>query len=149
MSTRHVERKELDTADAERALPRWPTVWTARDIITLMDPANASGRISRGANNGIYCTAMDPTLSGFALGLVLAAAKVGALGTAAFAVAWWRTRKKLRRLEESLPDPAVLAERLANLEQLVDYSSSQLERLIQSQDAIARQLPAPPVRDSV
>lgn len=77
---------------------------------------------------------------------MLAAAKVGAFGTVAFAVAWWRTRKKLRRLEETLPDPAVLAERLANLEQLADYSSSQLDRLIQSQDAMTRQI-APPVED--
>jgi hypothetical protein len=68
---------------------------------------------------------MDPTLSGFALGLLLAAAKVGAIGTVAFGIAWWRTRKKLRRLEAALPDPTSLAERLANLEQMADYSASQ------------------------
>lgn len=88
---------------------------------------------------------MDPTLSGFALGLLLAAAKIGAIGTVAFGIAWWRTRTKLRRLEAALPDPAILAERLANLEQMADYSASQMDRLLESQDAVARQLPAPPV----
>ena len=89
---------------------------------------------------------MDPTLSGFALGLLFAAAKVGAFGTAAFGIAWWRTRKKLRRLEAALPDPTILAERLASLEQMADYSSSQVDRLIESQDALTRQLAAPPVK---
>ena len=85
---------------------------------------------------------MNPTLSGFALGLLLAAAKVGAIGTVGFGIAWWRTRKRLRRLETALPDPVVLAERLANLEQMADYSASRIERLIESQDALTRQLGA-------
>ena len=92
---------------------------------------------------------MDPTLSGFALGLLLAAAKVGAIGTVAFGIAWWRTRKKLRRLEAALPDPTSLAERLANLEQMADYSASQMDRLVESQDALARQLAAPPAKASL
>jgi hypothetical protein len=87
---------------------------------------------------------MDPTLSGFALGLLLAASKAGVIGTLAFGIAWWRTRKKLRRLEEALPDPASLAERLANLEQMADYSASQMDRLVASQDALTRQIVAPP-----
>lgn len=89
---------------------------------------------------------MDPTLSGFALGLLLGAAKAGLIGTVAFGVAWWRTRKKLRRLEETLPDPASLAERLGNLEQLADYSASQMDRLVESQNALTRQLAAPPTK---
>ena len=88
---------------------------------------------------------MDPTLSGFALGLLLGAAKAGLIGTVVFGIAWWRTRKKLRRLEETLPDPATLAERLANLERMVDYSASKIDRLIESHDAIAREL-APSVK---
>jgi hypothetical protein len=96
-----------------------------------------------------YLFPMDPTLSGFALGLLLAAAKVGAVGTVAFGIAWWRTRTKLRRLEAALPDPASLAERLANLEQMADYSASQMDRLIESQDALARQLAAPPAKASL
>jgi hypothetical protein len=82
---------------------------------------------------------MDPTLSGFALGLLLGAAKVGLIGTVGFGIAWWRTRKKLQRLEATLPDPALLAERLANLEQLVDYSASKIDHLIESQTALARE----------
>jgi hypothetical protein len=91
---------------------------------------------------------MDPTLSGFALGLLLAAAKVGIIGTVAFGVAWWRTRTKLRRLEATLPDPASLAERLANLEQMADYSASQMDRLLETHNALARQLAAPPAKAS-
>ena len=86
---------------------------------------------------------MDPTLSGFALGLLLGAAKVGVLGTVGFGIAWWRTRARLRRLEAALPDPARLEERLASLEQLADYSASKLDRLLEGQEA-ARQLPSPP-----
>ena len=92
---------------------------------------------------------MDPTLSGFALGLLLAAAKVGAIGTFAFGIAWWRSRQKVRRLEATLPDPAILAERLANLEQMADYSASRLDRLLETQDALSRQLAAPPAKTSV
>lgn len=89
---------------------------------------------------------MDPTLSGFALGLLLGAAKVGALGTVVFGIAWWRTRAKLRRLESSLPDPARLEERLANLEQIADYTAAQVGRLVEAQEA-APQLPPSPTRD--
>ena len=92
---------------------------------------------------------MDPTLSGFALGLLLGAAKFGVIGTVAFGIAWWRTRTKLHRLETALPDPASLAERLANLEQMADYSASQMDRLLQAQDALARQLAAPQSKASL
>jgi hypothetical protein len=85
---------------------------------------------------------MDPTLSGFALGLLFGAAKIGLIGTVAFGIAWWRTRKRLRHLEAALPDPTQLEERLANLEQLADYSASQMQRLVQSQDALTRSIEA-------
>ena len=88
---------------------------------------------------------MDPQLSGFALGLLLGAAKVGILGTIGFAIAWWRTRSKLRRLEAALPDPARLEERLANLEQISDYSASKLDQLVEAQDALVRQLVKPDI----
>jgi hypothetical protein len=86
---------------------------------------------------------LDPQLSGFALGLLLGAAKVGFVGTLGFGIAWWRTRSKLKRLEEQLPDPAVLEQRLAGLEQMTDDSSGKLDRLLESQDAIAHRLQAP------
>ena len=85
---------------------------------------------------------MDPTLSGFALGLLLGAAKVGAIGTVGFGIAWWRTRAKLRRLESALPDPARLEERLGNLEQIADYTAAQVNRLVEARED-ARQLPPP------
>lgn len=92
---------------------------------------------------------MDPTLSGFALGLLLGAAKVGVLGTVVFAIAWWRTRTKLRRLEATLPDPAQLAERLASLEQIADYTASQMDRLVKTQEDLAKQLSGGPVNASL
>ena len=88
---------------------------------------------------------MDPTLSGFALGLLLGAAKIGVIGTVGFAIAWWRTRGKLRRLEAALPDPASLEERLANLEQVADYTAAQVNRLVEAQEAGAV---LPPPADS-
>jgi hypothetical protein len=77
---------------------------------------------------------MDPTLSGFALGLLLGAAKVGILGTVGFGIAWWRARARLRRLESALPDPARLEERLANLEQIADYTAGQVNRLVEARE---------------
>jgi hypothetical protein len=76
---------------------------------------------------------MDPTLSGFTLGLLLGAAKLGIIGTVGFGIAWWRTRARLRRLEATLPDPARLEERLANLESLADYTAGQVNRLVEGQ----------------
>jgi hypothetical protein len=96
-----------------------------------------------------YLHGMDPTLSGFALGLLLAAAKVGLIGTVVFGIAWWRTRTKLRRLESALPDPAQLQERLASLEQIADYTASQMDRLVQVQDDLAKQLAVPPARTNL
>ncbi len=76
---------------------------------------------------------MDPTLSGFALGLLLGAAKVGAIGTVGFGIAWWRARSKLKHFESQLPDPARLEERLASLEQIADYTAGQVKRLVDGQ----------------
>ena len=76
---------------------------------------------------------MDPTLSGFALGLLLGVAKLGIIGTVGFGIAWWRSRTRLRRLEAALPDPARLEERLANLESQTDYMAGQLDRLVEAQ----------------
>jgi len=87
---------------------------------------------------------MDPTLSGFALGLLLGAAKVGILGTVGFGIAWWRARARLRRLESALPDPARLEERLANLEQIADYTAAQVNRLVEAHDETGALLTRPP-----
>jgi hypothetical protein len=85
---------------------------------------------------------MDPTLSGFALGLLLGAAKIGLIGTVGFGIAWWRTRARLRRLESAMPDPARLEERLANLESIADYTAGQVSRLVEGQGTGALLPPA-------
>ena len=85
---------------------------------------------------------MDPQLNGFALGLLFAAAKIGAIGTIGFAIAWWRTRRKLDRLERTLPDPGQLDERLASLEQNTDYIGARLSQLADTQALLTRQLNA-------
>ncbi|HEY7681746.1 MAG TPA: hypothetical protein VH879_03805 [Gemmatimonadales bacterium] len=83
---------------------------------------------------------MDPQLSGFALGLLFGAAKLGAIGTVGFAIAWWRTRRKLRHLESVLPDPGVLDERLASLEHNADYIGAKMAELGEAQNQVLRQL---------
>lgn len=85
---------------------------------------------------------MDPQLSGFALGLLLGAAKVGFLGTLGFAIAWWRARGKLHRYEAELPDPARLEERLASLEQASAYTTAKLTQLVDAQAEVLRALGA-------
>jgi hypothetical protein len=82
---------------------------------------------------------MDPQLSGFALGLLFGAAKIGAIGTIGFAIAWWRTRRKLQRLERALPEPGVLVERLANLDQNSDYIAAKLAELGENQTRLLQQ----------
>jgi hypothetical protein len=83
---------------------------------------------------------VDPQLSGFALGLLFGAAKVGAIGTIGFAIAWWRTRRKLQHLEQTLPDPGQLNERLASLEQSNEEIGARLSELADTQAFLARQL---------
>ena len=85
---------------------------------------------------------MDPQLSGFALGLLLGAAKVGIIGTVGFGIAWWRTRRKLQQLEKALPNPGVLEERLASLESNSDSIGAKVAELVQAQSQVLRQLGA-------
>ena len=92
---------------------------------------------------------MDPQLSAFTLGLLFAAAKVGAIGTIAFGIAWWRTHRKLQHLQATLPDPGRLEERLASLEQASDYTVSKLGELVEAQNALLRQGGASPARPAL
>jgi hypothetical protein len=89
---------------------------------------------------------MDPQLSGFALGLLFGAAKVGLLGTIAFGVAWWRARAKLQRYERLLPDPGQLEERLGSLEQASEYTTAKLTELLDAQAVVLQRLNAPNAR---
>jgi hypothetical protein len=89
---------------------------------------------------------MDPQLSGFALGLLFGAAKIGLVGTVAFGVAWWRARAKLERYERLLPEPGQLEERLGSLEQASEYTTAKLTELVDAQAAVLHQLRASSVR---
>jgi hypothetical protein len=85
---------------------------------------------------------MGPELSGFALGLLFGAAKIGAIGTVVFAIAWWRARREVRTLEAERNRPAVTDERLQQLEQGIEYLASRLDRLVEGQEEVRRQLGA-------
>ena len=89
---------------------------------------------------------MDPQLSGVAIGLLFGAAKVGLIATAGFAIAWWRGRRRVAALEAAQSDPDLIEERLAALERTADYTATQLERLLEGQATLLRQLPAPQPR---
>lgn len=47
---------------------------------------------------------MSPEITGFALGLLVGAAKVLGIGMAGFAVAWWRARLRIKALESELEE---------------------------------------------
>src|SRR5215207_4349980 len=85
---------------------------------------------------------MDPELSGFALGLLFGAAKIMTIGTVGFGIAWWRARRRVRELEAAQQQPSLLEERLDRLEQGFDYSATQLDRLVEGQSELSRQLGA-------
>ena len=89
---------------------------------------------------------MSPQFSAFALGLLLGAAKLGAVGALGFGIAWWRASRKLRRLELSTSHPSLLEQRLDRLEQSNDYLASQLDRLVVGQAELGRQLMSPDAR---
>jgi hypothetical protein len=90
---------------------------------------------------------MGPELDSFTIGLLFGAAKVGLVGTVGFAIAWWRGRRKLAELEAARSSPDLIEERLAALERTADYTATQLERLVEGQATLLRQLP-PPLRGS-
>ena len=55
---------------------------------------------------------MNPELTGFALGLLLGAAKVMTIGTIGFGIAWWRGRRRIRELEADLQEAEQLVDSL-------------------------------------
>jgi hypothetical protein len=54
---------------------------------------------------------VSPELTGFALGLLLGAAKVMAIAAVGFGVAWWRAKMRIRALEAELAETQALLER--------------------------------------
>jgi hypothetical protein len=91
---------------------------------------------------------MNPELSSFTIGLLFGAAKVGLIGSVGFAIAWWRSQRKVAALQASQASPEQLEERLAALERTADYTATQLKQLVDGQATLLRQLP-PQLRGSV
>lgn len=85
---------------------------------------------------------MNPEWSGFALGLLFGAAKIMAIGTVGFGIAWWRARVRIRKLEAERLEPAEADERLVRLEQSFDYVAGQLDQLMRSHAELNEQLAA-------
>lgn len=86
---------------------------------------------------------MSPEFTGFALGLLLGAAKVMAIAAVGFGVAWWRARGRIRALEaEQLETDRQILES-DNLRQINESLSDlrlYLERLDTTQAELLRQL---------
>ncbi|MEO8451025.1 MAG: hypothetical protein ABI647_14605 [Gemmatimonadota bacterium] len=83
---------------------------------------------------------MNPELSGFALGLLFGAAKIMAIGTIGFGIAWWRARLRIRQLERDQLEPVPSEERMARLEQAFTDISGQLDQLIRTNTELNRRL---------
>jgi hypothetical protein len=81
---------------------------------------------------------MNPELSAAAIGLLLGAAKIGFVGTVGFAIAWARSRAKIRALEATIRQQT--DDRLLHLEQMVNYIAGQLDQVAEQQ---TRQLADP------
>jgi hypothetical protein len=79
---------------------------------------------------------MEPTSVLF--GVLLASTKGLAFAAVGFGVAWWRARRRITRLEASLPQTDELAARLERVESSLDYTTAALERLLSGQDELLR-----------
>ncbi len=86
---------------------------------------------------------MEPQAA-FALGALVVALKGIGLVAIGAGIAWWRARRRVRELEGQLAAAAQSgdAAHLAQLQEGVDYLSSQLARLAEHQQAILRRLPS-------
>jgi hypothetical protein len=92
---------------------------------------------------------MGPEISAFLLGLLTAATKVSFLAVLALGVGWWDSHRRLKRLQAAPPDLNRLEERLASLESATDYTASQVDRILEAQAALARQLSALPLHTAL
>jgi hypothetical protein len=87
---------------------------------------------------------MSPELTGFALGLLLGAAKVMAIGTVGFGVAWWRARRRVQELEAELGEdgpPPNVEERLRQVEEVLARVAARVEAISEGQAHLAERLP--------
>ncbi len=89
---------------------------------------------------------MDPALSAAAIALLFGAAKIGIIGTVGFGIAWFRARARMQRLEAAAAQQLSHGadERVERMEQTMEYVVGQLDRIVEAQDALQRQLAAPP-----
>jgi uncharacterized membrane protein YciS (DUF1049 family) len=56
---------------------------------------------------------VSPELSGFALGLLVGAAKVLGIAAVGFGIAWWRARLRIKSLEAELKETEAALEELS------------------------------------
>ena len=94
---------------------------------------------------------MSPELTGFALGLLLGAAKVLAIASAGFAVAWWRARARIRVLEaEQLEADRLTSENddLREIRAGLSRALVHLEQLDRSQALLIKQWSGQPPAQS-
>jgi hypothetical protein len=85
---------------------------------------------------------MDPQLSAAAIALLFGAAKIGLIGTVGFAIAWFRARDRIRRLEAQASPPSVAGtgERLDRIEETMEYVAAQLDRIAATQEEVRLEL---------
>ena len=87
---------------------------------------------------------MNPELTGFALGLLLGAAKVMTIAAAGFGLAWWRARRRIKQLEadqleaERLSAPS--GEELRQIGEGLAHVIVQLDQLNRAQAELMKQL---------
>ena len=87
---------------------------------------------------------MNPELTGFLLGLLLGAAKVLAIRTVGFGMAWWRARGRIRQLEADLLEAERLSapdgEDLRHLHEGLAQVVVQLDQLARTQSSLTKLL---------
>src|SRR5437773_1945290 len=87
---------------------------------------------------------ISPAWTGFALGLLLGAAKAAAIGTVGFGIAWLRARRRIRELEAERLESSVSDERLSAVEAAIGRIGVQLDRLVESSGDTGRRLTGTP-----
>jgi len=84
---------------------------------------------------------MESTLT-FVVGALIASTKGLALVALGFGIAWWRTRARLRRLEDERPAlPPEVDQRLERLESSLEHLHGTLARIAAGQDQLRQALP--------
>lgn len=87
--------------------------------------------------------AKNPQLSAAAIALLFGAAKMGLIGTIGFAIAWFRARARIQKLESTTMHRFGPGwdERIDRIEQTVDYMAGQFDRIVEAHERSPQQLP--------